>query len=516
MIMHGSLTIPETSRLPSLPEKISSLSGVIFDPREDIWSYRESSVTVSLNFNKFHLVSRAFLHASKLVFCWYAENMSPSHLLNMHQRLEHFLRMTVQHHSITLEEITNREIINYRGTLSKRNRWYLGALSGFLQKWCELGYPGVTSDAVTLLKQLRIQGNRKGEAVLTMDPEHGPFTDIEVQSIQQALDAAFTKGQIRQEYYLLVNLFMLLGQRSIQYARLKVCDVTVTNPGTDNALYTLRIPRAKQRSKKSRSEFKYRLIIQKIGRLLHDHALQISNDFSEHFQDPGEAPLFPAKQQRSNYPSGFLFHRTADSIARSMELVVNKLNVFSERTGNPLHINATRFRRTIGTRAGAEGYGELVVAELLDHSDTQNVGMYVEAVPEMLDRIDRAVAMQLAPMAQAFAGILILDESESSRKGDPASRVCDPRFDETMSPMGSCGKHGFCGSMAPIACYTCSSFQPWLNGPHEAVLSYLISERERLLANNDLRIASINDRTVLAVAEVVMQCEKMRKESSAV
>jgi hypothetical protein len=39
------------------------------------------------------------------------------------------------------------------------------------------------------------------------------------------------------------------------------------------------------------------------------------------------------------------------------------------------------------------------------------------------------------------------------------------------------------------------------------VLDYLLAERERLLVGTDARIASINDRTILAVAEVVRRCE---------
>lgn len=83
-----------------------------------------------------------------------------------------------------------------------------------------------------------------------------------------------------------------------------------------------------------------------------------------------------------------------------------------------------------------------------------------------------------------------------------------------MKPMGSCGKHGFCGLLAPVACYTCVSFQPWLDGPHEAVLDYLLGERERLTSTADLRIAAINDRTILAVAEVVRLCQARREEAA--
>jgi hypothetical protein len=158
----------------------------------------------------------------------------------------------------------------------------------------------------------------------------------------------------------------------------------------------------------------------------------------------------------------------------------------------------------------------LIIAELLDHTDTQNVGVYIEATPGIVERIDRAVALHLAPLAQAFAGVIIENESQATRAGDASSRICDPRFDSTMKPMGNCGKHGFCSSLAPISCYTCSNFQPWLDGPHEAVLSHLISERERLLESADLRVASVNDRTILAVAEVVRRCEGIRQGATEV
>ena len=133
--------------------------------------------------------------------------------------------------------------------------------------------------------------------------------------------------------------------------------------------------------------------------------------------------------------------------------------------------------------------------------------MYVRATPEIIERIDRAIAMQMAPLARAFGGVIIASESEAIRGDDPSSRIVDPRFDKNLKPMGNCSTHGSCGFMAPISCYTCHSFQAWADGPHEAVLSYLIAERARLVSDADDRIASVNDRTILAVAEVVRQCQ---------
>lgn len=495
---------------PILPQTATTRSGIPFDPRENRWTYRDVLLTVSLNFSQLGNISGEMQDAAKAVCLWYAVNMSANHLKNMFYHLEHFFRAVGAHREGHICEITDYDILGYRATLNTRNGWYLGSLSGFLQKWHALGYLGVSDAAVALLKQLRIKGNLKGEAVLTMDPQNGPFTDIEIQSLHVALDAAFRKRAISLESALVSYLYMLLGQRSVQYAALKVCDVTVSRDRNGAAVFMLRIPRAKQRERLSRTEFKERIIIPSVGTLLVAHAENVRARYVDKLEDPAQAPLFPATGHRLNEPAGFRFHKTARALGASLEKILEGLHVLSERTGKPLRITAIRFRRTVGTRAAVEGHGELVIAELLDHSDTQNVGVYVEANSGILGRIDRAVALKLAPLAQAFAGVLIEDEREASRASDSASRICDPRFDEHMKPMGNCGKHGFCGALAPIACYTCTNFQPWVDGPHEAVLSYLLAERERLLGAGDARIASINDRTILAVAEVVRQCEERR------
>lgn len=497
---------------PELPSLARTRSGIEFDPRACRWAYRDATTTVNLDFATWP-ATETFVVSAKLVLVWYAAHMSPSHLINMFKRITHCLRTICAGRDRPLTEITSADLINYRSMLSSATSWYLGSLSGLLKKWHSLGYSGVTNDAVALLKQLRTQGNRKGEAVLTHDPLRGPFTDMELESLQSSLDRAYVSGEIDREGYLLSYLFMLLGQRPVQYAALKVRDVGVAYARDGTPVYTLRVPRAKQRNQLSRAEFKDRVLIPQVGKLLDLYSQGVLAAFHTLLPDPLDAPLFPARRRTGGEPNGFEYHRTTQTIADLLERTLRSLGVKSERTGQSLCITATRFRRTVATRAAMEGHGELIIAELLDHTDTQSIGVYIEARPEIVERIDRAMAMYLAPMAQAFAGVIIDDESEATRAGDPSSRVCDPSLAPAIKPMGSCGKHGFCGFLAPIACYTCVNFQPWLDGPHGAVLDYLIGERDRLAAHTDLRIASVNDRTILAVAEVVRLCEARRRET---
>lgn len=493
--------------------KFQTKEGANFEPDSDCWHIQEGHTTKIFDFRWLeNIATIGFINGLKAALVWYAINKSIDHTRNMFERARHLLNFRASDGNLPLSQIRGVDIINYHSTRPSNELWYLTALSGFIKKWHALGHYGISQDAVSTLSQLKLRGNRKGVAVQTMDPIMGPYTDIELEGIQSALNRAYHSGNVSAADYLLAWLFMLLGQRSVQYAVMKVMDVAPPAGCAGAESYVLRVPRGKQQSG-IRTQFKERLITPQIGKHLHQHAEKIRKQFRSLLENPEQAPLFPA-DRRGGQPKGMEYHQTAQAIQLRLTRVLGKLNVRSERTGNLVHIASTRFRRTIGTRAAQEGHGELVIAELLDHSDTQNVGIYVEATPKIVERIDSAVATALAPLAQAFAGTLIHDEVQASRADDFESKIFAPQIERSCRPMGSCGSFGYCALAAPVACYTCPSFEAWVDGPHEAVLTHLLNERERKIKVADLRIASINDRTILAVAEVVRLCREAQASSA--
>ena len=510
---------PNKSVLPvaltgwSLPARVRTRGGVTFDPSLDVWSYRDNVFKVTLNFAYVESLSDRMRHGLKCVLVSHAETSSPAHLHNTFKRFIHFVRFLSKGRDARIHQITDADLLSYRSSLDTRTGWYFGVIAGLLKRWYELAVEGVTTEAIRLLEGLRSRGNLKGTAVRTMDPWTGPFTDIELTQIQFALDKSYANGQMTEADYLLSWLFMALGQRAAQYAALKVRDVRTTTKFGETH-YSIQVPRAKQRNAGPRLQMKDRPLIPQLGRPLYEYAQTTRLSFATLLADPDEAPLFPVserlRESTSEWPPGYEYHQVSGVLGHKLTNTWAQLDVRSERTGELLNISPVRFRRTFGTRAAQEGHGELVIAELLDHSDTQNVGVYVAAVPEIAVRIDRAIALQMAPLAQAFKGMLIKGESEAIRGRDPASRILDPRIDISMKPMGSCGQHSFCGLNAPLACYTCHNFQPWLDGPHEAVFDHLLTKREQLLATADERVASVNDTTILAVAQVIALCRQAR------
>jgi integrase len=496
----------EHQTLPQLPESAKTRDGTMFNPRLNPWTYRDPIETVSIDFERTITAhAPALTLSSKLTLLWYAQHKSTRHLMNMHARFSHFLEFRATCVDVPYE-ITATDVLNYKASLAKSHLWYLTSLAGFLRKWSRLGYPGIREEAVGLLGSMRLPGNQKGAAVITMDPRVGPLTNVEVEAIQDAINDAYGSGKLDEEGFLLARLFIGLGGRPAQYASLKVCDVLLESTPQGDQTYFLNMPRAKQRGQPCRGAFKSKALIAQLGAPLHAYASVVREKFVGRLSDPSQAPLFPQRLSK-RFARGFEYHPTAKAIGDRLKTMLARLGVKSERTGEDINLPPVRLRRTLGTRAAQEGHGELVIAELLDHSDTQNVGVYVAATPEIAQRIDRAVAMSTAPLAQAFKGLVIKDESQATRGDDPTSRIIDLRIDRAARTMGSCGQHSFCGFLAPIACYTCSSFEPWLDGPHEAVLSHLLDKREQLLRTGDARMAAINDRTIFAVAEVVRICE---------
>ncbi|WP_307942964.1 site-specific integrase [Pseudomonas mosselii] len=495
-----------------LPQHVLTKGGIRFDPRQALWTYQDGLYSVYLDFSTLYL-SDSFMNSFRMVLVWFAENRSPGTLMDHFRALKSFSARIRTPGGAPLGMISAVDVLECCDTESFRTR----NLFSLLRRWCALGISGVDEDVLYVLNKKKLRRRELGKAVLTYDPELGPFTAIEQEGIQDALIDAHANGLLNEEAHVLTWLFIALGTRPIQIAAMKVCDVvrSVADDGSES--YLVYVPRAKQQNPLIRQEVKPRALINQLGSLIYRFAMRIKSEFVNVLADSKQAPLFPIHKslraeisEEANEWSKF--HRTSGGISKLLVRSLEKLSVRSERTGSDINLCPIRFRRTMGTNMAREGHGVHVIAELLDHSRTDTASVYVAATPELATRIDKATALHMAPLAQAFKGKLVDHEHQADRGSDSSSRIIDLRIDQTARPMGSCGSYSFCGLHAPLACYTCQCFQPWLDGPHEAVLEFLLEDKKRFV---DGRIASINDRTLLAVAQVVQLCRKRRVQIDA-
>lgn len=483
-------------------EQFYSRDGYVVDLLDERWKL---SKDIDLPIGEFSRIFPGDSYTLRQVLAFYARHSSPSHVQNLMVRLAHYVKTLKGAELFSVESF-----ISYNASLDKPRAWYLSTVRVLVRQWARLGYPGIPAETLTLLDSLRIKGNEKGRAVQSQCPEEGPLTDVEMQGVVESTTHCFATRVLGLTEAALTMTFAMTGRRPGQVSALKLKDLIQVG-----SKYFINFPRAKQRNMGWRSSFKKFAIIEDLWMLLNEQANYVRVLFAKSLDTKlipahmdGELPLFPnmneelsiaveldvLKSDRLHIPSIEISHTLVDA--------GEKMNVISERSGQPLHLNPNRFRYTLGTNLAREGKGEYVIAEALDHSDTQNVGVYVKNLPDIVERIDKAVAMQLAPFAQIFRGVVIPSERQALRGDDPSSRISNGKGN-----VGSCGSHGFCGALAPVACYTCTYFQPWLDGPHEEVLDGLIQERERVKdLTGDLKIASANDRLIYAVSDVIHRC----------
>lgn len=486
-----------------LPEVAFTRSRLAFHPREEVWQWRDGPFRVYLDFRRLKLPQTVPLDALKYTLHIFARNNSPAYLGNLFRAFVHFLAL--REGDRPLETINATEAANYIARLGA-DISRIGTLNALLQKWAALGLPGVTRDCVQYLKNRRKPGNKKGTAVRQRDPFDGPFSEEEYTSLYKAVDAAYGRGKLPLWVIVLTRLLFACGGRISQYASLKICDFS-----SKDGSFILQLPQAKTGLPNSRSSFLDFRLSPQTERMLKEHI--------KRHQDAGasdSSPLFPENEvlgigaRDDRYPANDQFHGHCTSANLSIELrdYLEQIAPPTSRLDfDPMPITPKRFRSTFGTRLAEEGAGRAEIAERLGHVDLQNVNVYFEASPSIVDNMDKAIGKHLAPLARAFKGRLVEDEQHSTNKGTLGSRIID--FRVSSKPLASCaGSTQSCAFNKPVACYTCFKFEPWLDGPHEMVLNRLEAERERWA--NDQRIAAINDDAIEAVKEVIAACSLVR------
>ncbi|CDU11245.1 site-specific integrase [Vibrio coralliirubri] len=453
------------------------------------------------------------------VLVYYAETSSAKHTQNIAIQLKLYQTITGQN------DLTELGFASFKNKLPKKEWYKVSVVRGMLRQMRYLKLDKHIDDAVfKLTDQWRLGGNDKGVAVLTLDPETGPFSDLEFEAIGLHAAHRYAEGKLRVDGYACLSMFKASGRRGVQIASIKCKDFSYSSEYTGSPTYVVLIPKAKVRGGKFRSILRPYALVNSVAQVVELHIKEQTAKVEEALgrkmtpEEQGELPLFidvdTIKEIQSipqdalmDYLKSELPHIKTSNLTNRLNSAVKKLKIISERTGEPLKSNSYRFRYTLGTRAAREGAGTLTLANLLDHSDTQNVKVYVANTPEHAVYIAKIMNQPLARYASAFEGKLVEDEDEANSENAGAARIpCR----EKNCDVGSCGTSSFCQDYAPIACYLCPKFRPWANAPHHLILEWLVEERERLKAatNGDMQIVSTNDRAILAVCQVIQLCKE--------
>lgn len=497
--------------------KSKSFNGYEFDLNSNIWQLDKNKQLDTFFISKFHHEIQDDLIGT---LAYFAETKSAYHAVNMAVSLKSYYDKTQNN------LIDEKGLLKYKSIYSRKNEEHrLGTLRVFLKQIYYLEYEAVSEQVFELLNGWKLAGNDKGQAVLSLDPEEGPYSDLEFEAIKAGLDNKYAESVISLEEYVIAQLFACTGRRPIQIASLKIGDLDIDSQLLDKSIFVLSVPRAKVRGGKFRGKFRKFALEEYVGQVIRLHIAQLKTVTEQILgrsltnKQINLIPLFPDNLFELKHLSAKelelcletdVMHITTSELTSRLRNVVDKLKITSERTGKNLYTTGYRFRYTLGTRAAREGAGIITIAQLLDQSDTQNTKVYVANIPEHAATISVIMNGSLIRYANAFLGEVVLDESDALNKVPNAPRI---RSFDSKSNLGSCGTCNDCHQFAPVACYVCPKFKPWRDAPHEVILKWLLDERERIKnVTGDIEIAAINDRAIVAVNQVIMRCAELKED----
>lgn len=493
-----------------LPDLIMLRSGGIIDARSMHWKFVDGVTYITMNFSSLPAQISSLIPNLKRVLIQVLRKDSPGYasvLFYTFRRLADVITLGSVEQVFIIEEI---HVSNYLSTIPIDDKQGSDLnLCALLSYWERLQIGGISDNAVRLIRACKKRKRSRGEPVMTLDPVSGPLMDYELQQLTIELNSAYASGKIDELFFNLAWLSIMTGQRVSQYCALKVKDLIKSKNEFCELTYEIMIPQAKQGGETTRDSFLHRPLVHQFGeRLWHycDYARSVFPELGEN------APMFPliAATRRSEMQINAAFegHWNSNSMSQFFHKAMAEIAPISPRTKEKMIVGTHRLRYTLGTRAAQEGLGELVIAEILGHANTQNVRIYTAAMPEVADRLDKKLARELTPIANAFLGVILIRPEDATLAEDLASQIVDYRH--VKSGVGNCGTRSECKFSAPIACYTCSNFEAWLDAPHEKLLDHLISDRDRLKKISGPRVAAVNDLTIIAVQRVVDECARIK------
>ena len=405
-------------------------------------------------------------------------------------------------------------------------RWYI---------WCADNFPelGFSPEYANELDGIRIPGNPKGEAVRSSDPDAGPLDRLyELPLLRRVLDADDSGNWYHLRQKAALALSIAFGRNPANLAWLNESDLSVDLQDVEGLqpFYTLSIPRIKKRQRNTRDDFKIEPLdaplAKHVQRLIEANQAIDATVMTDHGAVAVERPLFFVRRhadvREGRYGSVPVARAEAAlrigsaTITQLLNDFVDRHNIISPLTNEPMVITTRRLRYTVATALVEEGASQAEVAEFLDHSDTQHVQVYFELKGKIVRHLDAAAQPKLAGLFGFFKGKVVSGDAEAVN-GDRADKHLswvNEANPKEQTEIGVCGESAICNLDPPYSCYVCPKFQPYRHADHEHVLDCLLKSRqERLQAYENARLGVQLDDVITAVSSVISVCKEKQGEA---
>lgn len=327
--------------------------------------------------------------------------------------------------------------------------------------WCvDNSAPFFDEDFYDLYLNTLVFGSDEGKGldVRVAMANRGPLTVSESKAFRNVLGGididSLSTGEL--QGLVAIKLGQVLGLRDVQVTKLQFKHFGCSEDGT----YFLDVPRAKQRGARKKKVTKRRPITKSAANLI----IHLKARYKVHKNVDEEWPIittFTSKQIPKKE------RVTADIFMVRRRAIELKLDLSFKVTNR-------RLRKSFCTQLIARGVPLVTVAELMDHSDLQQLEAYFQQTEHIANKLDEVLMEEASEILDIFSGKIVSNE-DASKKG----QTIFASISRKLHKIGSCASEKPCMLAPPLSCYGCSSLEAFIEVDHGAVVDELVAETKR-------------------------------------
>lgn len=303
----------------------------------------------------------------------------------------------------------------------------------------------------------------KGKDVIMELRNRGPLTFREQRLFREAISKVNPEelSIIELQGMVALKIGQTLGARDIQVMKLRFSHILQG----ENGVSYIQLPRAKQRGQKNNNQYKTRVIT----KTLFDLIMRLKERYQQALHQPISDQMFLlcTLTPRTGLPTE---KRVTKGIFQTRRLEFECYMSLGFKVTN------RRLRKTFCTQLIAKGTPLKVVAELMDHTDLQQLEVYYRHTHHIAKKLDEALHSEASEILDAFKGKIISPE-HASQSGQ---QIFAPTKDQTLHLIGSCGSTIPCSLNPPLSCYGCASLEAFENADHKGVVESFVAETKEV------------------------------------
>jgi integrase len=340
-------------------------------------------------------------------------------------------------------------------------------LRGCLLRWKDELAPGLHPDLATHLSTTAPPKPRGMIELQNAVPSERPLSAPQVHRLLNGIEDLYASGRYSAQDNLLWRLMISEALRPSQLGLLQFKDAEILRDAEGRMVAVrLHTPIVKQSGISARKYMRWHRLTSGVSQAIVDHIEYVESIHGGAV--PGTWALFCVRKS----PAGAFVQKSSILIHSLISRTRRPLSALTEEFEDTDLFNR-RFKHTKLTHLASAGAPLQVLAVAGFQTSTISLQRYVNLTEEAFAGYEKLLEPTHEQIENAFRG-KVIDRSEATHQ-DPEHRIAAPSMDDDV---GACGATP-CEALFCLACYGCSKFEAFSDGPHELVEAKLVEDQER-------------------------------------